>query len=919
MALTYTTITGTFKDGSGAPLSGSVTFTPSETVYAAGIPVVSASNPISFAITGGILQNCELLATDNSGLSFEGLTGFFYWTASVTLNNVTQSSWSFFLPSTPATVDLYDLAHTTAGGGSGTVQSVTAGDASIAIGGTLASPTVETGTLDQIATLHPPAANWSNNAKKITGLANGTAASDAAAFGQIPTALPPNGPASGDLAGTYPSPTLAKIQGTAIAAPSGGAGAFLNALGDWAAAGVQSLTFTYGANGAVPSSGTFTAGTVAVDQNDIPRVCTASGTPGTWRRLYAQPHQFYVDDYGAKGDGQTTLVTTVSGSAVINTTPIGAPAAPTISNTTTGGTIAAGVYQGEVTFVNRWGETVASSAVSTTTTGATSTITVKPPTALFDATGWYLYMTQAGGSTFFRQQAAGSPTPMGESLTLTAPPASSGAAPPVSDTTAAEVFTSTAVDGGKNIMICGGLGTPGGPWIDTIASVQSPTQATLSTNGASQGGSVSQAGCAMVFSSDDRIAVDNCVQAATAYAMAHNYMCEVILGDKIYGLGANFFQQTIASGGLQYNTQLRLPAGDVSGQTRKLEFRLIGPATGSNSQFWVSELFNFAGASLVCYSIGPNSPDPSFGQQSVIGGPLGGDLPSSANGFFNNKIVVRGVQAVHPGWGNTIGIDLIQCSSCELHASGHAFAPSSGGVNPSSGWINNSFFTNKIGAGLRLPESANNDDTIVESFATAGMPVGVMSAADHVVIGRLSTINCNTGLQIMGGFNADTHDLNIAQWSFENCNGALVTVGGSGHIACNITLDGENTTIAGFDVNDSGNALYGVLYWSDPFRTGGQPFVNGAANLKIINNQTARAVQGAPSYTLGTAFQNPWWNPVWVQLSGGTVTNVQIGPTSATCTTSIATSTPVTFRLPSGWWLNITGTVKPTTFNAVPD
>lgn len=73
------------------------------------------------------------------------------------------------------------------GGGGGAVASVTAGDASVGISPTTGAVIVEAGTLDEIATLHPPAGPWSNNEKKIEGLANGTASDDAAAFGQIPT------------------------------------------------------------------------------------------------------------------------------------------------------------------------------------------------------------------------------------------------------------------------------------------------------------------------------------------------------------------------------------------------------------------------------------------------------------------------------------------------------------------------------------------------------------------------------------------------------------------------------------------------------------------------------------------------------------------------------------------------------------
>lgn len=75
------------------------------------------------------------------------------------------------------------------GGGSGGISTLTAADTSVVVAGTATAKTVRTNTLDVIAAQHAAASDWSNNSHKITGLANGTAASDAAAFGQISGAV----------------------------------------------------------------------------------------------------------------------------------------------------------------------------------------------------------------------------------------------------------------------------------------------------------------------------------------------------------------------------------------------------------------------------------------------------------------------------------------------------------------------------------------------------------------------------------------------------------------------------------------------------------------------------------------------------------------------------------------------------------
>lgn len=133
-----------------------------------------------------------------------------------------------------------------------------------------------------------------------------------------------------------------------------------------------------------------------------------------------------------------TIADLVIGSVETTQAALTAPAAPAVAASGTGGTVTAGVYTVEVTYTDTYGETTASASTQVTVTSGED-IVITSPAAQTNATGWYAYVSQAAGSTLYRQQTLGSPTTIGTNLTLTANPTTSGAQPPATNTTASNI------------------------------------------------------------------------------------------------------------------------------------------------------------------------------------------------------------------------------------------------------------------------------------------------------------------------------------------------------------------------------------------------------------------------------------------------------------------------------------------------
>jgi hypothetical protein len=106
MSLNQVTLTGTYLDGSGSPLFGTVTFAPSVPLTDAANSEIVLQAPITVAVNSGGQFSVPLYATDNTVLAPSGWT----WQITENIAGLTPSAWSFFLAyANGATQDISSL------------------------------------------------------------------------------------------------------------------------------------------------------------------------------------------------------------------------------------------------------------------------------------------------------------------------------------------------------------------------------------------------------------------------------------------------------------------------------------------------------------------------------------------------------------------------------------------------------------------------------------------------------------------------------------------------------------------------------------------------------------------------------------------------------------------------------------------
>lgn len=447
-------------------------------------------------------------------------------------------------------------------------------------------------------------------------------------------------------------------------------------------------------------------------------------------------------------------------------------------------------------------------------------------------------------------------------------------------------FASTAIDGGKTVMVIG-AGAAGAPLLTTIATVTDSAHAVLAANAST---TVTASG--VIFGTDNTSAIRNMQADGITYAQGGfgRQEAEYLLIPRLYVVSG----AAIIGGATLGNSIFPRPVIAGSAPKLSLTYRDIDRNDAAALPHWLQTVPQAMGACIAVLRL-DGTLDATYGPASVFGGPLNGYGGAEGGTFNNIQTVVDGISLLLPNNSTFGGWDFYGDAECFVK-SGSAFCMAT--VPASTGWpqYNPNNISNQWSYALRMPSQGNNARCDVGYWSAYGFTYGFMPS-EHTTA---QSVRCDYNITGIETYATGAHGARIKYASCEgNINGAGFRDG-----VCKIdieTLDVESNTTTIYDPSSFGNGTIGVRGTNSGYFTG---VANGGLALKIrlLDNEPGPVVTPQAPPTTG----NPWFNgyyreaEVTLSISGGSLSALTITGAGNTVSQVVpASSTFYRFTLPS--------------------
>ena len=422
-------------------------------------------------------------------------------------------------------------------------------------------------------------------------------------------------------------------------------------------------------------------------------------------------------------------------------------------------------------------------------------------------------------------------------------------------------------------------------------------------------------------STDDTTAFQNAINAAVTYAQANSGYAEVLVppASVYYAI-----KGALKTGGSTLgNSQLTLPVIAVT--ANKVTLIIKGVENASALFHWQQTAAQYSGATLVSNGIFANATAQgnsinNTGEPCVIGGPNQSNHYGDSQLKFSNMLVVlQGISIMVPKSTSGLSYSGVDFSGV-AEANVFDCSIATNGSYAAGDFLAPNGFQTGFSKGLMMPANGNNDNNVIRNLSIGGGFAEGLFATEHTIIESARLLYCWSALTLVGSYYGSvgsSHAVVADQISIEGCiNEVRVRGAGQSGVGPFLDINQLDTESGSPTFIDNGAGLastVGTIKLTGLYTVSG--ITTGVTGLHILNGQQAPGYVATPSYTLGTAFQNPWWRDATVHISGGTVTNVKIGTTNGGTvapTMQAIGLTSGTFRLPSGGWFEVDGSVKPT-------